>query len=48
MKTKVRSEKDFDSVKTFRGIKDAISSEIKGMTYEQLMEYLEKNRLRTT
>jgi len=47
MKTRPKAEKDFDTVKTFRGIKDTISKEIKGMTYEQLMEYLEKTKLKT-
>ena len=36
--------KDFDTVKTFRQIKDQISKEIQGMTFEQLKEYLEKAR----
>jgi hypothetical protein len=34
MKARRGTEKDFDTVKTFRGIKDSISKEIKGMTYE--------------
>jgi hypothetical protein len=46
MKTK-KEEKDFDTVKTFRKIKDKISKEIQGMTYEQLMEYFEKTKLKT-
>ncbi|CAD5290479.1 MULTISPECIES: hypothetical protein [unclassified Imperialibacter] len=47
MKAKTKAqEKDFDTVKTFRGIKDKISQEIKGMTYEQLMEYFEKTKLK--
>jgi hypothetical protein len=46
MKTKAKSEKEFDTVKTFREIKDKISNEIKGMTFEQLNLYLEKNKLK--
>jgi hypothetical protein len=46
MKTKIE-KKDFDTVKTFRIIKDKISKEIQGMTYEQLMEYFEKTKLKT-
>lgn len=46
MKTKTKEqEKDFDTVKTFREIKEKISQEIQGMTYEQLMEYFEKTKL---
>jgi len=46
MKTKNKTKKDFDTVKTFRQIKNKISSEIKGMNYEQLMDYFEKTRLK--
>jgi hypothetical protein len=37
------TEREFDTVKTFRVIKDKISNEIKGMSFEQLSAYLEKN-----
>ena len=46
MKNKVKAEKEFDTVKVFRAIKDKISKEIKGMTFEQLKAYLEKNKLK--
>jgi hypothetical protein len=46
MKTKTQ-KKEFDTVKTFRAIKDKISKEIQGMNYEQLMEYFEKTKLKT-
>ncbi len=46
MKTKI--EKEFDTVKVFREIKDKISKEIKGMTFEELNAYLEKNKLKPT
>ncbi len=44
MKSKAKVEKEFDTVKEFREIKDRISKEIKGMTFEQLNEYLDKNK----
>ena len=47
MKNKAKTKKDFDTVKTFRKIKDKISKEIKGMTFEQLNAYLEKRQLTT-
>jgi hypothetical protein len=46
MSNKVKTEKDFDTVKVFREIKGKISKEIKGMTFEQLNAYLEKNKLK--
>lgn len=42
---KVKEDKTFDTVKFFREIKDKISKEIEGMTFEQLTEYLEKMQL---
>jgi hypothetical protein len=47
MKGKTTVEKGFDTVKVFREIKDRISEEIKGMTFEQLNEYLNKNKMNT-
>lgn len=47
MKPKNKEKKDFDTVKTFREIKDKISNDIKGMTFEQLKAYLEQNKLTT-
>lgn len=47
MKTKNnKTGKDFDTVKTFREIKDKISQEIKGMNFEQLKAYFEKTKLK--
>jgi len=46
MKTKTE-KKDFDTVKTFRAIKEKISKEIYGLSYEQLMAYFEKTKLKT-
>jgi hypothetical protein len=48
MKTKNKTEKKFDTVKTFREIKDKISIEIKGMTFEELTAYFEKTKLKPT
>lgn len=44
MKTKV-IEKEFDTVKTFRAIKEKISTEMSGMTFEQIKEYLRVNSI---
>ena len=46
MKTKNKIEKEFDTVKTFRAIKDKISKDIKGMTFEQLQAYLDETKLK--
>jgi hypothetical protein len=45
MKTTDKKVKEFDTVKTFRKIKDKISKDIQGMTFEQLKAYLEKTKL---
>jgi hypothetical protein len=46
MKTKVKTPKAFDTIKTFRKIKEKISSEIQGMTYEEFKKYLTKKSTR--
>ena len=46
MKTKDKKTKDFDTVKTFREIKEKISEEIKGMDFDQLSVYLNKTKLK--
>lgn len=46
METKIKLEKEFDTVKEFRKIKDKISKEIKGMTFEELQTYLDKTKLK--
>jgi hypothetical protein len=46
MKTETKKsteEKDFDTVKTFRAIKDKISLEMANMNFEQIKEYLKTN-----
>lgn len=41
MKTKLKeNEKEFDTVKTFRDIKEKISLEMATMNFEQIKEYL--------
>ena len=46
MKTTIRKEKTFDTVKVFREIKEKIAKETENMTFEQFKEYLNKNRLK--
>lgn len=44
MKTKNKTkEKEFDTVKTFRAIKEKISLEMANMNFEQIKEYLKEN-----
>jgi len=38
------NDKDFDTVKTFREIKESISKEIWGLSYENFMKYLENSK----
>jgi hypothetical protein len=46
MKTTDKKIKEFDTVQTFREIKDEISKDIQGMNFEQLNEYLNKTKLK--
>ena len=46
MKAKNKKVKSFDTVKTFRKIKDNISKEIADMSYEQLQAWLKNNKLK--
>ena len=46
MKTETKKpvqEKEFDTIKTFRAIKDKISLEMINMNFEQIKEYLKTN-----
>ena len=43
---KEKKVKEFDTVNTFRGIKEKISDDIKRMDFEQLTAYLKKNKLK--
>jgi hypothetical protein len=47
MKTKLKNaEKEFDTVRTFRTIKEKISNDIAGMNTQQIKEYLQARRVR--
>jgi len=49
MKTKKEiKEKEFDTVKTFRAIKEKISQDISGMTLAQIQEYLRQQKLKAS
>jgi hypothetical protein len=39
----MKTEKQFDAVKAMREIRDEISREIQGMSFEQEREYIEKH-----
>jgi hypothetical protein len=46
MKTEIKNkivQKEFDTVKTFRVIKEKISIEMSTMNFEQIKEYLKNN-----
>lgn len=47
MKTKIKKEKTFDTVKVFREIKEKIAKETEKMTFAEFKEYLNKNKLTT-
>ena len=44
--TKNIQPKTFDTVKTFRSIKEKIAQDLSGMTFEQIKAYLQVNSLR--
>jgi len=46
MNKKDKKEKDFDTVKFFRKVKEKIASDTKDMSFEELKEYLNKRKLR--
>ena len=49
MKTKQKNtEKSFDTVKTFREIKENISTDLFGKSTKQILEYLKQNSLKLT
>ena len=39
-------EKSFDTVKTFRKIKEKIARDLSGMSFEQIKVYLKENSLK--
>ncbi|MEO6232500.1 MAG: hypothetical protein ABJB11_18190 [Ferruginibacter sp.] len=40
-------EKEFDTVKFFRAVKEKIANETKGMTFLEFKEYINKRKLKT-
>ena len=48
MKTNDKKIKEFDTVKTFREIKEKISKETYGMTFEQFKAYLAEQKLKAS
>ncbi|WP_255080658.1 hypothetical protein [Lacihabitans sp. CCS-44] len=47
MKTKQKTaEKEFDTVKTFREIKERISADMVGKSKEQILDYIRLNSLK--
>jgi hypothetical protein len=48
MKTIIKKEKAFDTVKVFRAIKEKIAKETEKMTFAEFKEYLNKNKLTST
>jgi len=42
METQIKTDKEFDSIKVMRAIRDKISLEIMNMTYEEERAYLDK------
>ncbi len=45
MKTTTKKEKNFDTVKVFREIKEKIAKETEKMTFAEFKAYLNKNKL---
>ncbi len=45
MKTAIKKEKAFDTVKVFREIKEKIAKETEKMTFAEFKEYLNNNKL---
>ncbi len=46
MKTKIKKEKTFDTVKVFREIKEKIAKETENMNFLQFKEYLKQNQMK--
>lgn len=45
MKDEQKKEKEFDTVKFFREVKERISKETKDMTFEELKAYLDQKKV---
>ena len=48
MKTKIKIEKKFDTVKVFREIKEKIAKETENMNFLQFKEYLKQHQIKPT
>ncbi|MCF8236171.1 MAG: hypothetical protein K9G67_14355 [Bacteroidales bacterium] len=46
MSKKNKKEKEFDTVKFFREVKERIAEETKGMTFTEFKEYLNRRKLK--
>jgi len=46
MNKKDKKEKEFDTVKFFREVKEKIARETKGMTFAEFKEYLNRRKLK--
>ena len=46
MSNEKTKEKEFDTVKFFRNVKEQISKETKGMTFTELKEYINHRKLK--
>ena len=47
MKTKTKiKDKEFDTVKTFREIKEKIAKDMTGLTFDQIKAYLKSNSIK--
>jgi hypothetical protein len=46
MNKEITTEKEFDTVKFFREVKEKIAKETQGMTFIELKEYLNRRKLR--
>lgn len=47
MKDKETKEKEFDTVKFFRAVKEKIAQETKGMTFAEFKQYINKRKIKT-
>lgn len=46
MNKEIKTEKEFDTVKFFREVKEKIAKETEGMTFLELKEYLNRRKLK--
>ena len=46
MTKKIKADKEFDTVKFFREVKEKIARETRGMTFAELKDYISKRKLK--